>query len=543
MNALTQADRRFDAYRKVRERCRQLGLAVWRTNGAGLVLEEPQDAGLPGLWLRAGVTGQLVSRAASNWDAAADPEVHELFPGCWLIPVPEIHRRRLHGYTVAMAMAPGALEDRTFDEICRSAHLDIGATRRSLRSVATFDVADTRRLQLTLKWMVGDLQRHGENEETIAGFTGQLTNAYETIDLLYALGRSMNEPNEPAQFVDHALDRLHGNMDFAWAGALFVDDPRLAPMVNARFFWRGRPTMNATDLECAVRRLVDELHNPIERQIASDLAYFAPDGGPQVIVQPVLRDAQVAGYLIAGEKGGIDPQVSSYDTHVIEAAAGYLGPFLENAGLYSDQQAMFLGTLKALTAAIDAKDRYTCGHSERVAHLAARLAEAMGLPKEHVERIHIAGLVHDVGKIGVPEEVLGKAGKLTEEEFSLIKLHPEIGFRILKDIPLLQDVLPGVLHHHERWDGRGYPHGLMGDHIPLPARIIGLVDTFDAMSSTRSYRPAMPRDKVLAEIQRCAGSQFDPELVPAFFKVDLAMYDEMVARSTPQTPVKAREAA
>jgi HD-GYP domain-containing protein (c-di-GMP phosphodiesterase class II) len=135
-----------------------------------------------------------------------------------------------------------------------------------------------------------------------------------------------------------------------------------------------------------------------------------------------------------------------------------------------------------------------------------------------------------VGKIGVPEAVLTKAGRLTDAEFEHIKRHPEMGHIILRDIPQLADVLPGVLHHHERWDGAGYPHRLTGEHIPLLARVIALADTFDAMSSNRSYRPAMPRERVLAEVARCAGTQFDPALSPLFLRIDLAEYDRMVAR-------------
>jgi HD-GYP domain-containing protein (c-di-GMP phosphodiesterase class II) len=138
-------------------------------------------------------------------------------------------------------------------------------------------------------------------------------------------------------------------------------------------------------------------------------------------------------------------------------------------------------------------------------------------------------MVHDVGKIGVPEAVLCKAGKLTDEEFAAIKKHPEIGHRILRDIPQMEDELDGVLHHHERYDGRGYPYGLKGDRIPLSGRIIAIADTFDAMSSTRSYRSAMPRATVLAELQRSAGTQLDPALVPLFVKLDLGTYDRMVS--------------
>ena len=146
-----------------------------------------------------------------------------------------------------------------------------------------------------------------------------------------------------------------------------------------------------------------------------------------------------------------------------------------------------------------------------------------------VGRMHIAGLVHDIGKIGLPEAVLTKPGKLTAEEFAWIRRHPEIGHRILKDIPQLHDILPGVLYHHERFDGRGYPEGIAGDDIPLVARLISLADAFDAMSSTRTYRATLSRPDVLKEIVDCAGTQFDPELAPIFVTLDFSEFDRMFA--------------
>jgi HD-GYP domain-containing protein (c-di-GMP phosphodiesterase class II) len=143
----------------------------------------------------------------------------------------------------------------------------------------------------------------------------------------------------------------------------------------------------------------------------------------------------------------------------------------------------------------------------------------------------VAGLLHDVGKIGIPESVLGKTGKLTEAEFDVIKKHPEIGYRILTGIPSLDGILPGVLHHHERWDGHGYPHGLAGEKIPFIARVLGVCDTFDAMNSRRSYRDNLPRPHTIAELKRVAGSQFDPSLVPVFLNMDLTQYDRAVSES------------
>jgi HD-GYP domain-containing protein (c-di-GMP phosphodiesterase class II) len=198
--------------------------------------------------------------------------------------------------------------------------------------------------------------------------------------------------------------------------------------------------------------------------------------------------------------------------------------------LYADLDAMFLGTLQAMVAAIDAKDPYTRGHSQRVAELSRDLASAIGLPESFVRTAHLAGLVHDIGKIGVPESVLRKAGRLTDDEFALIRQHPQTGYRILKDIPQIRDLLPGVLCHHEAWDGSGYPAGLEAREIPLLARIVAICDSFDAMSSNRTYRDARPREQVFAEIRRCAGVKYDPDIVPVFLGMNFAAYDRLLER-------------
>ena len=268
----------------------------------------------------------------------------------------------------------------------------------------------------------------------------------------------------------------------------------------------------------------------------SDLARLV---GSQVVAEPVMAGGRVTGLLMAGNKVADDPEVTSIETQLLDATADYLGAFLHNVALYDEQRDLFLGTVSALSAAIDAKDRYTRGHSERVAWLAGRLATAAGMSEEQAERVRIAGIVHDVGKIGVPEAVLQKPGRLTEQEFDLIRQHPVIGYNILKDITPLKDVLPGVLHHHERWQGGGYPEGLAGEQIPLFGRLLAVVDTFDAMSSARAYRPAIPRDRVLSEIAACAGTQLDPKFVEAFSAVDLNGYDAMVDRAV----AREREAA
>jgi HD-GYP domain-containing protein (c-di-GMP phosphodiesterase class II) len=371
---------------------------------------------------------------------------------------------------------------------------------------------------------IGALQRHAGD---IENFTGQLAHAYDTIDLLYTLGRSMGRPNTPREFLAPLCARTRSVMGFAWVAAVFAGDSdipaglRNVTAVDGDLF---------ADLTACRRTLLGWCGGPDAGLAIHENVQGLGGATGQVVCQALSLRGRPGGVLAAGGKGGPDPMVSSYDTQLFEACAGFLGTFLENVALYDDQVQLFMGTLQALTGAIDAKDRYTCGHSERVSLVSWQLAEAAGLSTQDAERVRIAGLVHDVGKIGVPDAVLTKPGKLTDEEYGAIKLHPEIGHRILLPVPQLKDVLPGVLHHHERWDGRGYPHRISGEEIPLMARIIAVADTFDAMSSDRSYRKRLGREQVLAEIARSGGTQLDPRLAMLMVRLDLGLYEEMTLR-------------
>lgn len=528
----TPASPAYPVAATLRDRCRGLGLPVWRCDTGGAIVEEPVETGLARLWLVSGRVSEVVAAAGKEWAQRPEPGVVRPMPGCWLIPVVEENRRRRSGLTIAMALGPEVLECEEFAAACRSAGLDEHATRGTIRQLAVHDTGGVEAVWQMLRWMAQDLGSLGEHQSAVAGFTTELGQSYETIDLLYSLGRSMLDLQRPENFLSQVCDRLYDAMPFGWLAAKFLPDQRWA---GAGGLWqrtqvRGRPPGSAEELDAAIGRLAGGVGPDMRSFLAPDSEPLWAAHSSRVLAQPVALGGKLAGLLVCGNKTGEDPQVSSYDMQLLEAASGYCGAFLQNAALYQEQQAMFLGSLKALTAAIDAKDRYTMGHSERVALLASRLALAAGLDAAQAERLHICGLVHDVGKIGVPESVLCKAGRLDEQEFALIKLHPQIGHTILKDIPMLQDVLPGVLHHHERYDGKGYPHGLSGHAIPLYARILALADTFDAMSSTRSYRPAMPRERVLAEIAACAGAQFDPDLASAFGRVDLGEYDRLVDR-------------
>jgi HD-GYP domain-containing protein (c-di-GMP phosphodiesterase class II) len=198
---------------------------------------------------------------------------------------------------------------------------------------------------------------------------------------------------------------------------------------------------------------------------------------------------------------------------------------IENARLYQDLQATFQQTIQGLARTIDKMDRYTSGHSERVAAYSMAIARWIGLSEDIVEIVRQSALMHDIGKIGCVMN-LHKPGKLSHDEYEVFKRHPVYGREILDPIKFLAPVLPGVHLHHERWDGRGYPLGLQRTDIPLIARIISVADTYDAMTSDRAYRRALPHEVTLSEIERCSGSQFDPDLAGTFAEKIDAYRDE-----------------
>jgi len=204
-------------------------------------------------------------------------------------------------------------------------------------------------------------------------------------------------------------------------------------------------------------------------------------------------------------------------TRVLSTAARELAAALQDVGEPDVSASLNIYTVAAIGAAAEIKDRYIRGHQQRASRWAAALAEEIGLSPEQVRNIRIAGLLHDLGKVSISEQILNKPGKLTEEEFAKIKEHPSLGaMMIISEVETLQRLVPIVRHHHERFDGKGYPDGLAREGIPLEARIMSVVDVFDAMTHDRAYRKALSREETIAELERGAGTQFDPAVVKAF---------------------------
>ncbi len=257
--------------------------------------------------------------------------------------------------------------------------------------------------------------------------------------------------------------------------------------------------------------------NPLVRHGRRATQLFAPEPTrpvSSVAVVPLKMRERLGGWLAVVSL----TQTRRFDEgqrKLLSIIASRAAAAIENARLYQDLQSTFKQTIQSLARAIDKMDRYTAGHSERVARYAVALAGWLGQKKDDVEMVRHSALMHDIGKIGCVMN-LNKPGKLTQQEYEIFKMHPVYGREILDPIKFLQPVIPGVHLHHERWDGRGYPLGLAAQEIPLLARIIAIADTYDAMTSDRAYRRALPHELTVNELQRCSGSQLDPELAAVF---------------------------
>jgi response regulator RpfG family c-di-GMP phosphodiesterase len=244
-------------------------------------------------------------------------------------------------------------------------------------------------------------------------------------------------------------------------------------------------------------------------------------------VTPIIVKQKLRGIVFTGPR--LIGEYSNPDLDMLKSICNSAGIGLDNARLFRELQNTYLSTVKALVSIIEAKDPYTKGHTERVADFAVALATKLRLSKDEIRDIAFGAVLHDIGKLVVYERILNKPGRLNEDEWEALKEHPAIGARIIENMDFLAGTIPLVRHHHERWDGEGYPDGLVGDRVPMGARIIAVADSYDAMTTDRPYRKALESEVALDTLKSKAGSQFDPQVVEVF--VELVEVDRFVPRS------------
>ena len=372
-------------------------------------------------------------------------------------------------------------------------------------------------------------ERHAEQlEREITGLSLNLTTTYEEISLLHRLTQNLKLSSKDEELGRRALNWLSEIMPVESLAIQFVPLSAGTPAGTAvahdassepRLLTHGPCPLDSAAFSALIEYLgVDSANRPRVLNASTTTAAnwpFAPIR--QAIVVPLADGSNIFGWLAAFNHAE-DHELGTVEASLLTSVAAILGIHSGNAELYRDQAEFFAGVVRALTSAIDAKDPYTCGHSNRVARVSVRLAQEMGLHADQVNTIYLSGLLHDIGKIGIDDTVLRKPGALTPEEYEHIKSHSEIGYRILAGLKQLDEVLPVVLHHHEQWDGKGYPHNLAGENIPLMARICAVADAFDAMGSDRPYRKGMPEPKLDGILRSGAGQQWDAQVIDAFFR-------------------------
>jgi putative nucleotidyltransferase with HDIG domain len=354
------------------------------------------------------------------------------------------------------------------------------------------------------------LASHAASAIDIAQLYQQVTRQVSQLEALYQLGRILNSSLSLDDILPTALTQTLDLLEAKTASVMLLDEKGEELRIRLA---HGLPP----DI---VSKTKVKLGERVSGRVAASgepvlIIGSEGDDMDSSICVPLLANQQVLGVLnIRTKADGSD--FTQQDLELASQLANIAAAAIENASLHDELQALFLSTVSAMANSIDARDPYTKGHSERVTSYAVMIAEQLKLSAEELERLRYAGLLHDIGKIRIRDHILHKPGRLTDAEFTEMKKHPEYGVEIMEPVKAFQTILPAMLHHHERFDGRGYPHGLEGHNIPLSARILCVADCFDAMTSDRPYRKGMPVQAAVNELYKNKSTQFDPELVDIF---------------------------
>lgn len=466
---------------------------------------------------------QSAVRSLGGQVLAEDKSLSTTSPaGCSLVGVPLRHRRRTIGSAVACYPTREMLEEEHLARLCDAMELDRKMmTRLGLEACQRLQ-SDVQEILLVTEQLLESEQGHLVSQEEIANLSINLATTYEELSLVYRASGSMKVGRNPRDYLQNICDELCEVTNVESVAAIVY--PHNTTQEEDTVITSGQCKLDEDQLKLLASvhlapRFTQDNRGIVENDFDSGDSTLLDGAVQSVVAVPIVTDGPPAGILLAINRFNGD--FDSVDLKLLSSIGNQSAVFLANNRLYGDLQDLLMGVLHALTATIDAKDPYTCGHSNRVAMISRRLAEACGFDAKRVHRIYLSGLLHDIGKIGVPEQTLRKEGRLTDEEYDQLKSHPALGAKILGGIRQLDDVILGIMLHHERLDGKGYPHGVQGEQFPIDARIVGLADSFDAMTSDRTYRKALPLEVVCDEIRRHSGTQFDPMLVEKMLSWDL----------------------
>lgn len=342
----------------------------------------------------------------------------------------------------------------------------------------------------------------------------ELSDVYEEISILYHLSQTLTGLTID-QICNTLLEEVQVMFDVKTAAILLFDESKkeIYTAVSNGKWPLGQVFKQGNNI----------IWNAIEKNKPQVLYNFKSSlfktlGINSILVCPLVGKKKVVGAIVTGEKTSGEEFFSS-DTKLLMAIASQAALSIENAFLYQEMEAFFFGTVMAFVKATESRSKWTSGHSERVTRYSLAIAKKMGMDKNFTERLKICGLLHDIGKIATPVEILDKKGKLSKNELLEVRQHPLTGSMILSDLKPFRDIVLGIKHHHEKWNGKGVPHKLKKQKIPIMARIIAVADAFDAMTSDRPYRKKIGLDACIKELTLYAGKQFDPQIVKVLIKI------------------------
>lgn len=397
---------------------------------------------------------------------------------------------------------------------------------------------ETAYVKILLSNFIKNLNEERKNICQIELISGELAQTYEELMMLYKLSSSMKVSKSDVNYLQLACDNLSDLVKIEGL-AIFIEkkiDLAKKLVLTAGYGVLAIDYKDEIELNILYERVKAEVSAGtdvlLDSQIDSPFKYCWADRIKNIIAVPLYSSDKIIGMMIATNRIG-KSDFDSIDAKLFNSVASECAVFIENNRLFNDLKELFIGSLKALTNSIDAKDQYTRGHSERVAFISRWIAEqyamtSSSIDSESIQKIYLAGLLHDIGKIGISETVLRKKGGLTDDERSQIMNHPSIGAGILSGIKQMSDIIPGVLCHHEKYNGTGYPNHLAGNKIPLAGKIVMIADTFDAMTSKRTYRDALSPQEAIDEIKANLGNQFDPDIGEIFIKSDIKKMWEII---------------
>lgn len=400
-------------------------------------------------------------------------------------------------------------------------HLAALEARRSERDAELWlkcvPVCDSRVLRRLLEAAVKQMkqrERESELHVELDALSQQIDYTYEEISLLHRLTQNLHLSRPSEELAELSVRGLYPLIECSGVGICIENSDH-----SMRFLSQGRLPFDQMGFARLLARF--DQHNWSKPLVKNKLQHtlLGEDfpGLKNVVIVPIGDPQHRRGWIVAANlRGG--REFGTVEANLISSIATILGTHVRNIELYDEHDELLVGFVRSLVSTLDAKDPYTRGHSERVALLARRLGQQIGLETSDLEDIYLSGLLHDIGKVGVDDRILAKPGQLTEEEFHQIQQHPMIGYQILCQLRNLAQILPGVRHHHEAFNGKGYPDKLKGEGIPLMARIIAVADSYDAMVSDRPYRKGMPLERLEEIFRRGAGEQWDPRVIEAYFQ-------------------------